>query len=605
MRPGANRVLREGLRTAYDGAMKRASGWLGWVLGLGLGIGSVAGWADDPGTEAERGPGGVLKKVWVVRDGAEVYRDAGRSAVGSRHSQNAKAYVFGDVGGGLFAIGDKPVRRECAHFGYIAAEDVVIWDTDQALRFVGAGEGRYVELFRDEALTDKIAEATVEGPDDPTVMPFPIFRKSADGRAYEIAFIYTAASGADTYDERVQESLRKVITKDISSIDVAFVMDVTGSMANELAEAKARVSGLIDEFNRRMVTLFGRQEPLRLRFAFVGYRDWKEEDQWVEIVPFAGRGQEERFDEQLGRIQAYSRNNNDWEESVVAGIGEALKLDWRKEHAKAIILIGDAAPLDEGMWPEVMKECLQRYIRIYSIVVETEPSQAARTWRSFSRMASATGGHGFQIADAEETETVDRILDSLAVEEAAVVKAPETVRSWAEGGADISRDVQEFLFRGVLPDPEQRPIPPTVYVSSRRDETRQLCLYKSRANLYEMLGDMQTDFVEMIEDPSPALLAAINAGGVEIIAELTPDALRSIIELDDYARASVEIRSMLEMMPELPGIIRELNDKGLAAEWHELASKTSDLSRFVADPGNFYRDHAWVPFEVLDFGRAE
>jgi hypothetical protein len=598
--------LRLGLREAYDGAMKRAIGWLGWaVLLLGLAVSSLAAWTDDPEAVAQRGPGGVLKKVWVVRNGAEVYRDAARSVVDSRLGQNAKAYLFGEAADGLYAIGDKPLRRECAHFGFIAAGDVVIWDTDQALRFVGSGEERYVELFRDEALTDKIAEATVEGPADPTVMPFPIFRKSADGRAYEIAFIYTAASGADTYDERVQESLRKVITKDISSIDVAFVMDVTGSMANELAAARARVSGLIDEFSQRTVTVFGRQQPLRLRFAFVGYRDWKEGDQWVEVVPFAGRGQEDGFDEQLGRVQAYSRNNNDWEESVVAGLREALKLDWRKEHAKAMILIGDAAPLDEGMWPEVMQECLQRYVRIYSIVVETEPSQAAQTWRSFQKMASATGGLSFQIADAEDTETVDRILDSLAVEEAAVTKAPEVVRSWAEGGADISRDVQEFLFRGVLPDPEQRPIPPTVYVSSRRDDARQLCLYKSRASLYEMLGDMQTDFVEMIEDPSPALLAAINAGGVEIIAELNPDVLQSIIALDDYARASLEIRSMLEMMPELPGIIRELNDKGLAAEWHELARKTADLSRFVSEPGNFYRDHAWVPFDVLDFGRDE
>ena len=51
------------------------------------------------------------------------------------------------------------------------------------------------------------------------------------GKAFEIAFIYTAASGAATYEDRLQESLRKVITKDITSIDVAFVMDVTGSIA--------------------------------------------------------------------------------------------------------------------------------------------------------------------------------------------------------------------------------------------------------------------------------------------------------------------------------------------------------------------------------------
>ena len=93
-----------------------------------------------------------------------------------------------------------------------------------------------------------------------------------------------------------------------------------------------------------------------------------------------------------------------------------------------------------------------------------------------------------------------------------------------------------------------------MYVSSKQDGTRQVCLYKSKASLYEMLGDMQTDFVGMVEDPSPALLAAINAGGVEIIAELGPDVLASMVNMDDLASASVEIRTMLEMMPELPGL---------------------------------------------------
>lgn len=572
---------------------------------LWLALSCPGAWTDDPDAMAERGPGGVLKKVWVVQDASEVYRSPDRARVDARLRQNAKAYFFGEAGDGLMAIGDHPVRRDCAHFGYIEADHVVIWDTDQALRFVGRDTDRYVELYRDEALTDKIGEATVEGPADPTVMPFPIFRKSADGRAYEIAFIYTAASGADTYDKRIQESLGKVMTKDITSIDVAFVMDVTGSMANQLATAKDRVSGLIEEFSNRTVSLFGRQEPLRLRFAFVGYRDTKEQERWVEIIPFAGRGEEDRFDDQLQAIQAYSKLNNDWPESVNAGLLEALDLDWKKEHAKAVILIGDAGPNDNPLWSKVLEGCLQNYVRIYAIVVETERVAAGDTYRSFKKMAATTGGQIFKIEDDERTQTVDRILDSLAVEEASMAQAPDVVLSWAEEGADLSRDIQEFVFRGVLPDKSQRPIPPTVYVSSRRDETRQICLYKSRASLYEMLADMQTDFVGMIEDPSPALLAAINAGGVEIIAELSVDALQSILAMDDFAQAAVEIRSMLEMMPELPGIIRELDDKGLAAEWHELARKTEELSRFVAQPANFYRDHAWVPFDVLDFSHDE
>lgn len=574
----------------------------GCFLCVGVAGAQGASWLEVAGETAERGAGGILKKVWVVTNGAEVYGDTEKSAVEVRLSQHAKAYHFGKAGDGLIAIGDKPKRDDCAHYGFIRQKDVIVWDTDQALRFVGTGTNVTVDLFRDEAMQDQIGSATVEGPSDPTVMPFPIFRKTDDARAFEIAFIYTAASGADTYDERIQESLRKVITKDISSIDVAFVMDVTGSMANELDAAKQKVRGLMDEFGGRSVELFGRKQPLRLRFGFVGYRDKKEGDEWVEVIPFAARGESDDFEEKLSRVQAFSKLNNDWEENVCSGLQEALGLDWRKENAKVMILIGDAAPVDSALWSNIQQTCAEQFIRIYAVVVESKAGPVTDTWRSFKKMSVATGGQCFQIADVEDTETVDMIVQALSIEEASVMKAPAVVKSWAEDGAVLSRDAQEFLFRGVLPGEDQRPIPPVVYVSSKRDGSSQVCLYKSRASLYEMLGDMQTDFVGMVEDPSPALLAAINAGGVEIIAELGPDVLASIVNMDDLAAASVEIRSMLEMMPELPGLIQELNEKGLAAEWHELARKTSSLARFVSDPRNFYEDHAWVPFDVLAFG---
>ena len=238
-------------------------------------------------------------------------------------------------------------------------------------------------------------------------------------------------------------------------------------------------------------------------------------------------------------------------------------------------------------------------------MVNSGQGPVTETWRSFKKMAVTTGGQCFQIDDVVDTKTVDMIIQALTIEEASVAQAPAVVRTWAEDGAQLSRDVQEFLFRGVLPDADRRPIPPTVYVSSRQDGSRQVCLYKSKAALYEMLGDMQTDFIGMIEDPSAALLAAIHAGGVEFIAELDPDVLQTVVQMDDLSQASLEIRRMLEVMPELPGVIRELNEKGLAAEWHELARKTGVLSRFVSDPRNFYEDHAWVPFVVLEFGEEE
>ena len=90
----------------------------------------------------------------MVKNGAEVYHDRDQAVIGARLSQHAKAYHYGTFDDVLIAIGDKPKRDDCGHFGYIRKEHVIPWDTDQALRFVGQEAGRYVKLYRDEAMTD-------------------------------------------------------------------------------------------------------------------------------------------------------------------------------------------------------------------------------------------------------------------------------------------------------------------------------------------------------------------------------------------------------------------------------------------------------------------
>ena len=238
----------------------------------------------------------------------------------------------------------------------------------------------------------------------------------------------------------------------------------------------------------------------------------------------------------------------------------------------------------EALRDEAIAACTSRFIRVHSIVV----GDRDETYQAFSTLSLSTGGQVFKIADSENTETVQKIVDSLAIEQAKVAGADETISKWTDG-AKLSSDVQEFVFRGILPDFAGQPIPPTVYVSTRQDGTREVCLYKSKASLYEMLGDMQTDFVGMIEDPSPDLLTAIAAGGVEFIAELDTEVLQSILDMDDPSAATAEVKSMLEAMPELPGMIRELNDKGALADWHALARRTVALSRFRLRSQEFLR----------------
>ena len=566
---------------------------LAGVLLLFAGAAS-AQWTTAARETPETGEGGLLKKVWVKSGSTPVYRTEAGETVAARLKQHTKAYFFGEVGEGMMAIGDKPKKADCTHFGYIKQDAVILWDTDQALRFVGAERDQVVELFSDPALTDKIGDASVEGENDPTVEPFPIFSKTADGKAYEIAFVYTAADKGAGEDEKAQVELRRVVTRDINKVDVVFVMDITGSMEDELKAATESIGFLIKEFAGRTVSLpDGREEPMLFRFGFFGFRDWDADGSaWEERIDFHDITDIPGFNQSMKQLVA--RGGGDRPESVYAALTEAIESDWDKESGKAIILIGDAPPKLVDRQKAVIGACNARFIRVHSIAVGDDRATAD----AFKAMSLGTGGQAFSIADIQNTDTVDKIVDSLKLEEAIAAGAEQTIDKWTEG-VTLSRDVQEFVFRGILPDFDARPIPPTVYVSSKQDGARQVCLYKSKASLYEMLGDMQTDFVGMIEDPSPELLTAIAAGGVEFIAELDPKVLQSILDMDDPAAASKEVKTMLEAMPELPGIVRELNDKGALADWHSLARKTSTLSRFVSDPKSFYEDHAWVPFSVL------
>jgi hypothetical protein len=555
----------------------------------------AAQWTGAARETAESGEGGVLKKVWVKINNAEVYKTESGDEISARLRQHSKAYHFGEVGDNRIAIGDKPAKSDCEHFGFIEKEKIIVWDTDQALRFVGADGDQVVELYTDPALTDKVGDVGVEGENDPTVEPFPIFKKTDDGKAFEIAFVYTAADGTTGEDARKQEALRRVVTKSINKADVVFVMDITGSMQDELAAATKSVGLLIKEFAAKTVTMpDGRQEPMLFRFSFLGFRDKSEDGtHWKEVIPFHGINDIPGFNEEMA--QRIAKGGGDRPESVYSAVVDAANTDWSDGSGKAIVLIGDAPPRDVEFRDAAITKCKERFIRVHSIIVGDDQE----TQSAFSALSLATGGQTFKIADARNTETVSKIVDSLKVEMAIADGAIKTIDEWVDG-AKLSRDVQEFVFRGIIPDFSKRPIPPTVYVSSKQDGSREVCIYKSKPNLYEMLGDMQTDFVRMIENPSPELLTAIAAGGVEFIAELDPNVLQSILDMDDPAAASAEVKLMLEAMPELPGIIRELNDKGAIADWHALAKKTAALSRFVADPKNFFEDKAWVPFKVLN-----
>jgi Mg-chelatase subunit ChlD len=157
-----------------------------------------------------------------------------------------------------------------------------------------------------------------------TVMP-------ADGSR---AVTETITAGAPRWEITLPEA-RASLTK---NLDLAIVLDTTGSMGDELKFVQAEIRGIVEAVNKKF-------PEVQKRFALVLYRD--EGDEYVV----------RRFDftESLSEFQknlaAQSANGGgDYPEAMHKGLEEANQLRWREnDTARVLFLVGDAPPHAQHM----------------------------------------------------------------------------------------------------------------------------------------------------------------------------------------------------------------------------------------------------------------
>lgn len=125
--------------------------------------------------------------------------------------------------------------------------------------------------------------------------------------------------------------------KDIPDLDMAFLIDATGSMNDDMAALRGTASSMLAQAFAR---------PGTTRVAVVYYKDHGGECPWVTRI-------EAPFTEDKGAIAgAFARANigcgGDDPEHVYAGIYKACTgLTWRPEAVKLLVLIGDAPPQEK------------------------------------------------------------------------------------------------------------------------------------------------------------------------------------------------------------------------------------------------------------------
>lgn len=193
-----------------------------------------------------------------------------------------------------------------------------------------------------------------------------------------------------------------------AQLDVLFLIDATGSMADEINQLKENIraiSARIDEMP---------SQP-DVRFGMVTYRDHGDEyvTQVTDFTP-----QVEDFSEILNQVQA--NGGGDYPEDLNEALSQAVhEPEWRVENTVSLIfLVADAPPhLDYGQQNHYADEMLQaatRGIKIYPIASSGLDEQGEYIFR---QLAQTTGGRFIFLTYGEDgpgstgTETEFQVSD--------------------------------------------------------------------------------------------------------------------------------------------------------------------------------------------------
>ena len=132
-------------------------------------------------------------------------------------------------------------------------------------------------------------------------------------------------------DFKIIQECEESIFKD-TSIDIMFIMDLTGSMGGFLSEAKRNIKKITEEINSH-------NPGSKIRLSFIGYRDFdsKDEPRNYEIINFT-----EDIETLISTIKKYEcYGGGDQPEDIAGALNQALKMDW-KSSAKYVVLVCDA-----------------------------------------------------------------------------------------------------------------------------------------------------------------------------------------------------------------------------------------------------------------------
>jgi Mg-chelatase subunit ChlD len=210
----------------------------------------------------------------------------------------------------------------------------------------------------------------------------PTDTKSSDNRSAD-----TKPTDAASGDNKTAETKQAVVKKEQKRphMDLAFCIDTTGSMQNEIDQVKSKVKSLVAKLAS------GKPAPI-VRVGMVAYRD-RGDAYVVKCYPFTE--DIDQFVKDVSDLKA--AGGGDGPEAVNQGLHAAVNdLKWAKGDAtaKLLFLIGDAPPntyKGDFAWSDEAKHAIASGIQINTIAcagLEVYPQeQGVEVWKKIAKLA--------------------------------------------------------------------------------------------------------------------------------------------------------------------------------------------------------------------------
>lgn len=187
---------------------------------------------------------------------------------------------------------------------------------------------------------------------------------------------------------------------EINAVDLAFVVDTTGSMGNLIATARQQMVAMLRELTQAA--------DINLWLGVVEYRDHPPQDTMVYKV--------HAFTDNLAVAQKTimrlkANGGGDAPEAVLDGIAAAChELAWWKHSRRLIVLVGDAPPHGLGARDDTFAQgcpCGETIASVTRLAEETRATIHAlgltpAVTSSFREISALTGGQFFSVQQAEK-----------------------------------------------------------------------------------------------------------------------------------------------------------------------------------------------------------